>query len=102
MAKPQINPPQLQQRISIVGDQVIRPSGSLHGQMLAYEAMQRRVNEVELQKYRRFREMIRETTPQQTTYWSRTNRGYCGYATDTSCYRQRLTYYSDRRTFIQK
>lgn len=96
----QIKPPQLppqQQRIVYTEQKPIVPSGSLHGQMIAYENMQRRINEVELQKYRRFREMIRETTPPvQTMYINerRYDSRVCSSYSGQHCSQQRKGFYT--------
>ena len=94
---PQIKPPQLPvTKPQYVYAERIVPSGSMHGQMIAYENMQRRINEVELAKYRRFREMIRETTPPVQIIYRRDST-MCW--SDSSYSRQR--YCSQRKGFTK-
>ena len=62
--RPQVQPPQID----------YKKYGSLSGQMIVYQNTQRRLNELELERYRRFMEEVRRNMPQQSIYIVNTRR----------------------------
>lgn len=73
--------------------------GSLSGQMIVYQNVQRQIDVLELEKYRAFREEIRRQTPTVvTTYYVSERRSYydrCPVSND--CVRQRNSWRSSSR-----